>query len=225
MYKLLLILSLSLFSCSTLKQSPQLQSSQLKYREFAEIISSGDVAFTANGGNGIWGKSITGSLKNNTSSEIYINAVLRGGLYLRNSGKGQNMLAILILPEDLKCTEDGGNKYFCLSRKSNTKIVFIAFCANAERDSPSSSETFDIGSMPSSIVTISKEISEYMSDKFMKFLEANFDYELVSHIGSALWYFQRGNIFKKDFRSYIEERYRNSLEDYRQQVKLLENFI
>jgi hypothetical protein len=57
--------------------------------------------------------------------------------------------------------------------------MFIAFCADFERDNPSSDETFSSAAMPSGIQTISSKISRYMADKF--------DEDSVIPIQLALW--------------------------------------
>jgi hypothetical protein len=72
------------------------QTGSVPPRQLGEAISTGDVTLAANGNGGSSGSAVTGNLKNNTTNEIRINVILSNGLYLLNSGSGQNMVATQI---------------------------------------------------------------------------------------------------------------------------------
>jgi hypothetical protein len=161
-------------------------------RQLSEAISGGDVTLIANGNGGSSGAAVTGNLRNNKPNEIWIDVILSDGLYLRNSGSGQNMVATQIFLSDGGYTASGTNKFIRLSPNTNVQIMFLAFCADFERDNPSSSQIFSSAAMPSDIQTISSKISRYMADKF--------DDDLTIPIQLALWRSQgqsRSDIFEK----------------------------
>jgi hypothetical protein len=151
-----------------------------RMRELGEAIRSGDITLTANGNGGSSGSVVVGTLRNNTRNEIRINVILNGGLYLRNSGSGQNMLATQIFHSDgTYYSESNNSKFIVISGRSNSQIIITAYCANFERDNPGSNESFSINSMPSEIQTISSKISRYEAD--------HFDENLTIPIQLALW--------------------------------------
>lgn len=161
-------------------------------RQLSEAISSGDVTLTANGNGGSSGSAVTGNLRNNKSNEIRINVILSNGLYLSNSGSGQNMVATQIFLSNGGYTASGTNKFIRLSPNTDTQIMFLAFCADFERDNPTPTQIFKSADMPSGIQTISSKISIYMADKFGE--------NLTIPIQLALWRSQgqsRSAIFKK----------------------------
>ncbi|MDR1654623.1 MAG: hypothetical protein LBR96_01395 [Treponema sp.] len=148
-------------------------------RQLSEAISSGDVTLTANGNGSSSGSAVIGTLKNNKSNEIFINVVLNDGIYLRNSGSGQNMVAAQVFLSNGVYTTLRTNKFIRLSPNANTQIMFLAFCADFERDNPAATEFFSYAAMPSGIQTISSKISRYMADKF--------DEDITIPIQLALW--------------------------------------
>jgi len=156
------------------------QSSTIRTRQLGEALSSGDVTLTARGNGNSSGSVVLGTLRNNTSNEIRINVIISGGLYLSNSGSGQNMIATQIFLSDGRYTESSpSNKFIRLSPNANTQISFTAYCADFDRENPSALETFNRISMPSNLQSISSKISRYEND--------NFDVDLVVPIQLALW--------------------------------------
>lgn len=154
------VLSFFLPVCGLFGQSPPV------IREMREALSSGDISLVAHGNGSRAGFSVDGYLRNNTSSDIRVNIFISNGLYLRNSGAGQNMLAIQIYREEGRYTMSGSAKYIQLPPKENTPIMLRAICADFERDSPSSEESFTMDSVPSDIQAIASRISRYMADHF-----------------------------------------------------------
>jgi hypothetical protein len=161
------------------------QSYRPRIRELGDAISSGDVTLAANGNGGSSGGAITGSLKNNTSAEIRINAIINNGLYLLNSGAGQNMVATHVFYSSGECAISGANMYISLPPNTGTPIIFFALCADFYRDNPSPSQTFKMVSMPSDIQEISSRISRYLADNL-----DNLDLNLITSVQVALWHYQ-----------------------------------
>jgi hypothetical protein len=162
-------------------------------RQLGEALSSGDVALTANGNGSSSGSAVVGNLRNNRASEIRINVVLNGGIYLLNSGSGQNMVAVQVFLINGGYNMSGGtDRFIRLPANASTQIMFLAFCADFELDNPGPDQTFRTGVTPSGIQAISSKISRYMAD--------NFDDELTVPAQLALWRFQgqsRAAIFEK----------------------------
>jgi hypothetical protein len=157
------------------------QSASVRIRDLIEALSSGNVTLTARGNGGSSGSVVHGALRNNTPNEIRINVILNGGLYLSNSGSGQNMIATQIFLSDSGYYTESGlsAKFIELSPNASTQISFTAYCSDFERENPSATETFSRIPMPSSLQSISSKISRYEAD--------NFGDDLVAPIQLALW--------------------------------------
>jgi len=148
-------------------------------RQLSEVLSNGNVTLTANGNGSSSGPSINGRLRNNTSSEIRINVIITDGLYLRNSGIGQNMIATQVYLGSFEYYASGSQYYINLRPNMETSIVFIAYCANFERNNPSRQESFTTAPTPPDFQAISSRISRYMAD--------NFDDDETTAVQLALW--------------------------------------
>jgi len=157
------------------------QSASIRTRQLGEALTSGDVTLTARGNGGSSGNAVLGTLRNNTPNRIRINIILTGGLYLSNSGSGQNMIAIVIMLSDGSYYAERGSseKFIELSPNANTQIRFNAYCADFERENPSALETFRFISIPSKLQSVSSKISRYQAD--------HPDDNLVVPIQLALW--------------------------------------
>ncbi|MCL1815533.1 MAG: hypothetical protein FWG27_06930 [Treponema sp.] len=153
-------------------------------RELSNAISSRAVTLTARGNGGSSGTAVLGSLKNNTENEIRINVILNGGVYLRNSGSGQNMIAaqVFLFDGGYYIDRASGGRYINLAPNASVQVVFNAFCANFERENPTAAESFRYVSMPSRLKSISSKISRYMAD--------NFDDDSTIPVQLALWHSQ-----------------------------------
>jgi len=157
------------------------QSNQVRIRQLGDELSNGNVTLSANGNGSSSGNAVLGTLRNNMPDKIRINVSLSGGVYLSNSGPGQNMIATQIFLSDGRYYRESGSnsKFIELLPNLNTQITFKAYCADFERDNPSDKETFNNISMPSGFQSISLKISKYQND--------NFGVDLVVPIQLALW--------------------------------------
>jgi hypothetical protein len=191
--KMFLVIALLLFLGSVSTEIYG-QSAAVKTLQLGEALSSGNVTLSARGNGSSSGSAVLGSLRNNTLNNIRVNINLNGGLYLSNSGSGQNMIATQIfLSDGGYYTESGSPDMFIeLTPNTNTQIRFRAYCADFERENPSATETFSRISMPSGFQSIASKISRYENDNFGK--------SLVVPIQLALWRAQgqsRANIAEK----------------------------
>lgn len=108
---------------------------------------------------------IKGTLRNNTSAEIRVNVVMTDGIYFTNSSSSaQNMVAVQILDFEFGYYTSGNQYYIPLSPQKTEEINLIAFCANFDRDNPSSEQTFRSSAMPPELRAISAKISRYHAD-------------------------------------------------------------
>jgi hypothetical protein len=145
-------------------------------------LSNGLVSLSVSGNGSCAGHSVEGTIKNNTTTSISIDVNILNALYLVNSGKGQNMLATKIFPSTLKYSIDGISKFFKIEPGVSVGIVFEAFCADFDKDNPTSSEKFSFSVKPTAIASLGAKISKYSA--------VNFNVNLIDAIQVAIWRFQ-----------------------------------
>jgi len=163
-----------LFTFSVFGQSPRVV-------QLGEVLSNGTVTLSATGNGVSSGFAVEGYLKNNTRNAISINVIIENGIYLKNSGHGQNMVAIQVFLSDGGYYSEGRSNYIMVPAQTNVAIVFDAFCANFELDNPSRDETFSVTSIPASIRGITSNISKYAANTF------DSDNDATTAIQLALW--------------------------------------
>jgi len=147
-------------------------------RQLSEVFSNGNVTLiSANGTGSI--SSVNGRLRNNTANEIQINVFVNNGIYLSNSGAGQNMLVLAIVLGDGVYYTSGTTKYIKLPANATTNIRFNAYCTNRDKDTPLENESFTSVSMPSDLQSISSKLSSYYV--------ANFGKNITKPVQLALW--------------------------------------
>jgi len=183
------IVSFMLFSFSVFGQS-----SGPRVVQISEVLNNDTVTLTAFGNGDSSGFAVDGNLRNNTQNRIIINTLIEDGIYLKNSGKGQNMLAIQVFLSDGGYFSDGKNYFITVPAQGNIDIVFNAFCADFGLDNPVSADLFSISSIPAAISGIASKISKYAADIF------DSDYDATKAMQLALWRTQgntRAEILKK----------------------------
>ena len=136
---------------------------------FAQVVDLNDVinkqvTLNANGNGSSSGFSVDGFIHNFGSRNLRISTAVKNGLYLKNSGAGQNMVVIAVYEEDGSYFVDGKYGYIELKALTRTPVSFIAFCADFDRDNPSSKESFSVAAMPAGIKEIAAKISRYAAD-------------------------------------------------------------
>jgi hypothetical protein len=152
-------------------------------QELKALVENGQVTLTATGNGSSSGMAVTGYLRNVTPVEIRINIYIREGLYFKNSGAGQNMVASQIYLKGGRYISDGLRNFIILEPRESAEVDFLAFCANLERDNPSSGESFTTDVMPSELQTIAAKINQYMD-------EYPDDENIVTTAQVALWRYQ-----------------------------------
>ncbi|MDR0450265.1 MAG: hypothetical protein LBH26_03270 [Treponema sp.] len=133
-------------------------------QELNDILKNGQAALTARGNGGSSGMVINGYLRNTTSAEIWLDTFINRGIYLINSGAGQNMLATRIYLRGGQYYSDGSREFIILPAREDVEVSFIAFCANLERSNPSSEESFSSDAMPAELQAMAAKINRYMDE-------------------------------------------------------------
>lgn len=186
---LVFIVMFALFTFGTFGQSSGPGVVQLR-----DVLNNGTVTLTASGNGDSSGFAVDGYLKNNTANKINISVIIQNGIYLKNSGRGQNMIAIQVFSSDGGYYSDGKNYFIILPSQGTVDIVFNAYCADFDLDNPSAGESFSAVSIPAGIAGIASKMSRYAADNFDSDLDATIAMQL------ALWRIQgntRAEISKK----------------------------
>lgn len=105
------------------------------------------------------GASLNGVLQNNTSREVEVDIHLIQPVYFRNGGRGQNMIATQVYGEGGSYYTQGNRAFITIPPNGRASVMFIAYCADFERDNPSSSERFSHGEMPSQLREVAQRIA------------------------------------------------------------------
>lgn len=125
-----------------------------------QLINDGTIKIVSVSGNGSSsGAALDGYLLNTTTRQITIDVYLRQPIYFLNSGRGQNMIATQIYEYGGQHSVQGGRSFITIPANGQINVMFIAYCADFERDNPTSSERFTIGNMPISIRDASVRIA------------------------------------------------------------------
>lgn len=148
-------------------------------------IKSGNIALDVNGTGEINGPIIKGYLINKTAQAKKINVTLVKPLYLLNSDRSaQNMVATRVYRYDAANGKrfryiDDDIEYIKLRENEHLPIVFIAYCADFDKDAPDAFDSFTIGTLPSGFSQITDNIKQFRAD--------NEDADVIDGAQIALW--------------------------------------
>lgn len=145
-----------------------------------ELLADGDIIMeliTGTGGSS--GLAIEGYLVNRGPDDHNIDVHLGSPLYLSNSGKGQNMVVTQVYGRDGRYLSDGTQRFVRLTGNGRTPIVFVAYCADFDKDNPSRTDLFSPADMPPEISRVVRSITEVE--------QANTDVDLTVPAQLALW--------------------------------------
>ena len=182
---------------------------QSSVERLQDAIAKGDITVEAVvGTGGSSGPVIEGYLVNRARVDQYINIHLGLPIYFANRGKGQNMVATQVYRRDGSYLSDGTQGYVIAAANSRTAIVFIAYCADFDKENPTSDDLFTLAEMPSEINDVVRSIVEVE--------QANPDVELTSAAQLALWVARGASL------EAINERFRFSENDVVWMQKILQ---
>jgi len=130
--------------------------------DMADLIDAGLVKLLRSNGNGnSSGAAVEGSIQNTSSKPLAIDIVMSRPVYFRNGGRGQNMIASMVLGDDGGYMSNGSNSFVQLAPNEQANVQFIAFCADFEKDNPSASDTFTLGDPPPQLLGVMSKIAAY----------------------------------------------------------------
>jgi len=157
------------------------------------------------------GMVLEGKLRNLTDKEIRIYAFLERPLFLNNSGRGQDMVAISLYHYGGKyyfSSNDPEKMFLILNSNEEIRITFLAFCLDFGKENPSSSDFFSIEKNAYPI--------ENLVRKIIRFAKANPEYEFENAAQVAIWLYSGETEYR------IKKRYNYSEEDLKLAKKFLE---
>lgn len=130
--------------------------------DLGAAIGDGRVALVSARGNGSSsGAAVEGELRNNTRAALRIGINLLTPLFLRNSGRGQNMAATQVFLSDGGYVSDGRRSFIELGPGATSSVTFTAFCLDFDRDNPSAEERLAIARMPDSVQGVMRRLTRY----------------------------------------------------------------
>lgn len=135
---------------------------QVLVRDLSGVIDNGTVGLLEATGTGASsGTSVEGYLENRTEREVHINVYLSKALFLVNRGKGQNMIASQVYHGDGAYRSDGKQSFITLKPRKRSRVAFVAYCVDFEKDNPSTDEVFNLGAPPPSLKVVMSNITNY----------------------------------------------------------------
>lgn len=145
-----------------------------------QLIKSGTIQIITVVGNGSSsGAALDGILLNATNSKVTIDVHLSEPVYFRDSGPGQNMIATQVYSSGGAYEMKGGRSYITIPAKSRLSVIFIAYCADFERDNPSADQRLTIGNLPANL--------KFAAVKIAAFEAANPTLDTTTASQVALW--------------------------------------
>jgi hypothetical protein len=148
--------------------------------QLQDALTAGQIRLvSARGNGGSSGTVVEGELRNTTRAEIRINIHFYKPILMVNSGAGQNMIAAGIYLSDGTYLSDGIQQFIILKPSASTKVKFLAFCVDFEKENPTSKESFQIGDLSDGLINILQRINEYVI--------ANPDADYVTAAQMAVW--------------------------------------
>lgn len=143
-------------------------------------LDAGRVRLTSIAGTGgSSGTVITARLQSATSSELRIEVHLTQPIYLVNSGSSQDMIASQVFFDGGRYQSDGKRSFLLIPPRATSSVVFMAYCADFEKDNPTTTDRFYIGSAPPNLTSV--------LDKVRTYHRANPDAEVVVATQAAIW--------------------------------------
>jgi hypothetical protein len=127
--------------------------------DFVALLKTGQVSVTDVHGTGSSsGLSLQGNLLNTTNRELEVNVILSTALFLKNQNKGQNMLVVGVVEQSGEYYTRGSDSFIQVSPNSVLPIGFVAYCADFDKDNPSSGHAFVVSTVPGALEDVAEAI-------------------------------------------------------------------
>ena len=125
-------------------------------------MQAGRIVLDSAKGNGASsGNAVDGILINKHNNDIQLDINLSRPLFMRNQGRGQNMVATRVLLQNGQYVTDGRLSSITLKPKVRTAVQFIAYCVDFEKANPTSDDKLVPDSLPSDLITVLNNIQAY----------------------------------------------------------------
>jgi hypothetical protein len=151
-------------------------------RDLGEVLRGNQAVLRVSGNGSSSGTAVEGYLTSSAARPLRIHINIAEGLYLANSGGGQNMVAVQIFLGDGSFYGGGRLSFIEIQPGKRTPVMMVAFCADFERPNPSARETFTVAAMPASIKAIAAKIAGFTASNPME--------DLTVPAQLALWFSQ-----------------------------------
>ncbi len=107
------------------------------------------------------GTVLNGYLVNESATAKLIDINLSRPLFLVNRGSSQNMVATGVYLSGGRYSSNGRRSFITLPPKSRSAVTLLAYCADFEKDNPSESDRFTIGTAPPVLELVMENIKTY----------------------------------------------------------------
>ncbi len=129
---------------------------------FSEISRHSNISITKITGMGASsGTSLLGVLVNKSANDIKVSVNLSEPLFFHNWGDGQNMVATQVLLRNGSYMSSGSESFIVIPGGGSVDVVFMAYCADFEKDNPSPLDKFGVSTVPEKLRDISRSIAAY----------------------------------------------------------------
>ena len=130
--------------------------------DFATALNRGHIAIDGASGNGASsGFAIDAYLTNHHNIEVSLDISLKQPIFMRNRGRGQNMIVTKVYLHGGAYQSDGFRSFISLQPKVRTPVQFVAYCFDFEKDNPSKDEEFTRDALPNNLLPLLQSISKY----------------------------------------------------------------
>ncbi|WP_424946750.1 hypothetical protein [Candidatus Spongiihabitans sp.] len=130
--------------------------------DLEQALNEGKVALENTKGTGrSSGSVIKSELHNLTNRALKIFTHIGQGLFLRNGGVGQNMIATEIYHSSGQYWVENGKNIIKVDANGREDIVLVAYCVDFEKNNPTPQERFSISSIPRNFEHVLRDIQAY----------------------------------------------------------------
>lgn len=155
-------------------------SQDIKVVDLSQSMKSGALHLDSAAGNGASsGASVQCVLSNLGAETLYVDIILHEPLFLVNSGNGQDMVATAVFFEDGSYSSWKDRLFIVLDPGQKADSIFLAYCADFDKDNPSASDAFGLGEVPADLKAVLARIEQYM--------RKNPDSDRIAAIQAAIW--------------------------------------
>lgn len=129
---------------------------------FSEISRDSNISVTKITGMGASsGSSLRGVLVNKSVNDIKVSVNFSEPLFFHNWGDGQNMVATQVFLGDGSYLSAGSQSFIVIPSRGSVDVIFIAYCADFEKENPSPLDKFGLTTVPEKLRDISRSIASY----------------------------------------------------------------